>query len=175
VTVFSDTIALTADPALFGVPVDFVLFGLTLLGVALFHHHTMRVALAGLVTITIYKLIFTGFKTGDGVMGLIAHLEHEWVILVNLLCLLMGFALLSRHFEKSHVPLVLPKFLLHDWKGGFILLAMVWLLSSFLDNIAAALIGGAMAHQLFRNKVHIGLCSRNRRRLERRRLLERVG
>jgi Na+/H+ antiporter NhaD/arsenite permease-like protein len=29
-------------------------------------------------------------------------------------------------------------------------------LSSFLDNIAAALIGGAMAHQLFRAKVHIG-------------------
>lgn len=153
---FSDTIALAADPAIFGAPVDFVLFGLTLLGVALFHHQTMRVALVGLVTITIYKLIFTGFKTGDGIMGLITHLEHEWVILANLLCLLMGFALLSRHFEKSHVPLALPKFLPHDWKGGFMLLAMVWLLSSFLDNIAAALIGGAMAHQLFRAKVHIG-------------------
>ena len=33
---------------------------------------------------------------------------------------------------------------------------MVWALSSFLDNIAAALMGGAMAHQLFRAKVHIG-------------------
>jgi Na+/H+ antiporter NhaD/arsenite permease-like protein len=32
---------------------------------------------------------------------------------------------------------------------------MVWVLSSFLDNIAGALIGGAMAHQLFRAKVHI--------------------
>jgi Na+/H+ antiporter NhaD/arsenite permease-like protein len=32
----------------------------------------------------------------------------------------------------------------------------VWLLSSFLDNIAAALVGGAMAHQLFRGRVHIG-------------------
>jgi Na+/H+ antiporter NhaD/arsenite permease-like protein len=39
---------------------------------------------------------------------------------------------------------------------GFVLLVMVWVLSSFLDNIAAALIGGAMAHQLFRGKVHIG-------------------
>ena len=36
------------------------------------------------------------------------------------------------------------------------MLALVWVLSSFLDNIAAALIGGAMAHQLFRAKVHIG-------------------
>jgi Na+/H+ antiporter NhaD/arsenite permease-like protein len=43
-----------------------------------------------------------------------------------------------------------------DWKGAFVLLVMVWILSSFLDNIAAALIGGAMAHQLFRAKVHIG-------------------
>jgi Na+/H+ antiporter NhaD/arsenite permease-like protein len=33
---------------------------------------------------------------------------------------------------------------------------MMFVLSSFLDNIAAALIGGAMAHQLFRAKVHIG-------------------
>jgi Na+/H+ antiporter NhaD/arsenite permease-like protein len=139
-----------------GIPLDFVLFGLTLLGVALFHHHTLRVALTGLTAIAIYKIVFTGFKTGPGVAGFISHLGHEWIILGNLLCLLMGFALLSRHFEKSHVPVVLPRFLPHDWKGGFILLVMVWVLSSFLDNIAGALIGGAMAHQLFRAKVHIG-------------------
>jgi len=143
-------------PAMFGIPLEFILFGLTLLGVAVFHHHTMRMALTGLVTISIYKIAFTGFKTGAGVIGLVSHVNHEWVILANLLGLLMGFALLSRHFEKSHVPLVLPKYLPHDWKGGFLLLVMVWILSSFLDNIAAALIGGAMAHQLFRAKVHIG-------------------
>ncbi len=144
------------DPSVFGIPIDFILFGLTLAGVAVFHKCTMRVGLTGLVTIATYKIVFTGFKTGDGVMGFVSHVEHEWVILVNLLCLLVGFALLSRHFEKSHLPVVLPKFLPEDWKGGFILLAMVWILSSFLDNIAAALIGGAMAHQLFRGKVHIG-------------------
>ena len=141
---------------MFGIPLDFILFGLTLLGVALFHHHTLRVALTGLAAIVIYKIAFTGFKTGPGVAGFISHLGHEWVILTNLLCLLVGFALLSRHFEKSHVPVILPKFLPHDWKGAFVLLVMVWILSSFLDNIAAALIGGAMAHQLFRGKVHIG-------------------
>ena len=32
-----------------------------------------------------------------------------------------------------------------DWKGPLVLLAMVFVLSSFLDNIAAALIGGTMA------------------------------
>ena len=145
-----------AGPAVFGIPVDFILFALTLLGVALFHNHTLRVGLTGLAVITAYKLVFTGFKTGPGVQGLISHFGHEWVILTNLLCLLLGFALLSRHFEKTHIPAVLPRFLPHDWKGAFILLVMVFVLSSFLDNIAAALIGGAMAHTLFRAKVHVG-------------------
>ncbi|WP_263772206.1 citrate transporter [Propionivibrio soli] len=139
-----------------GIPLDFILFALTLLGVALFHNHTLYVGLTGMVTIALYKLIFTGFKTGDGFQGLSLHLQHEWVVLANLFCLLMGFALLSRHFEKSHIPVVLPKYLPNDWKGGFVLLVMVFVLSSFLDNIAAALIGGAMAHQLFKSKVHVG-------------------
>ena len=141
---------------MFGIPVDFILFGLTLLGVALFHQNTLRVAIAGLATIAIYKIVFTGFKTGPGVMGFVSHVGHEWVILANLMCLLMGFALLSRHFEKSRIPIALARYLPHDWKGGFVLLMMVWILSSFLDNIAGALIGGATAHQLFRAKVHIG-------------------
>lgn len=139
-----------------GIPLDFILFALTLLGVALFHNHTLYVGLTGMVTIALYKLIFTGFKTGDGLPGLLGHVHHEWVVLANLFCLLMGFALLSRHFEKSHVPVILPRYLPTDWKGGFVLLVMVFVLSSFLDNIAAALIGGAMAHQLFKSKVHIG-------------------
>jgi Na+/H+ antiporter NhaD/arsenite permease-like protein len=148
--------AATDLPSIFGIPIDFILFGLTLLAVALFHHHTMRVALTGLTTIALYKIFFTGFKTGPGAVGFLFHLGHEWVILFNLFCLLTGFALLARHFEKSHVPVVLPKFLPNGWKGGVALLALVWVLSSFLDNIAAGLIGGAMAHQLFRAKVHIG-------------------
>jgi Na+/H+ antiporter NhaD/arsenite permease-like protein len=149
--------ATAADgPAIAGVPVEFVLFGLTLLGVALFHHHTLKVALAGLATITAYKLAFTGFKHGAGLAGLGSHLAHEWVILANLLLLLLGFGLLAQHFEKSEIPLVLPKYLPDDWKGGFAMLVMVFVLSSFLDNIAAAMIGGAMAHTLFRGRVHVG-------------------
>src|SRR5687768_3174991 len=83
-------------------------------------------------------------------------MAHEWVILANLLGLLLGFALLSRHFEDSRVPEVLPRFLPDDWKGAFVLLVMVFVLSSFLDNIAAALIGGTMAGAVFRKRVHIG-------------------
>ena len=139
-----------------GIPVDFILFGLTLLGVALFHRHTLAVALTGLAVITLYKLAFTGFKTGPGLAGLGAHMAHEWIILTNLLGLLLGFALLSRHFEDSRVPEVLPRYLPDDWKGAFVLLVMVFVLSSFLDNIAAALIGGTMAGVVFRKRVHIG-------------------
>jgi Na+/H+ antiporter NhaD/arsenite permease-like protein len=148
--------AADALPTVGGIPVDFILFGLTLLGVALFHHATLYVALTGLFTISLYKILFTGFKTGVGVAGFVGHLGHEWVTIANLFCLLTGFALLARHFEKSHVPVILPKFLPDDWKGGFVMLVMVFVISSFLDNIAAALIGGAMAHQLFKGKVHIG-------------------
>jgi Na+/H+ antiporter NhaD/arsenite permease-like protein len=140
----------------YGIPVDFILFGLTLLGVALFHHHTLPVALGGLVAIVAYKLAFTGFKFGAGFGGLVEHMEHEWVILANLFLLLMGFAILSRHFEESRIPDEMPQLLPDDWKGALVLLILVFVLSSFLDNIAAALIGGAVARHVFNGKVHIG-------------------
>ncbi len=153
---FAGAVAIGAACAAFGVPVEFVLFGLTLTGVALFHHRVLQVALTGLALITLYKLIFTGFKAGPGLAGFGAHMAHEWIILTNLLGLLLGFALLSNHFERSKVPEILPRFLADDWKGGFALLGIVFVLSSFLDNIAAALIGGTMARAVFRGKVHIG-------------------
>ena len=153
---FAGAVVIGVACAALGVPIDFVLFGLTLVGVALFHHHTLQVALTGLAVIVLYKLFFTGFKAGPGLGGLASHMAHEWIILANLLALLLGFALLSKHFEDSRAPEALPKFLPGDWKGSFVLLAMVFVLSSFLDNIAAALIGGAMARVVFRGRVHIG-------------------
>src|SRR6185295_7889019 len=150
------TAATTTIPTLAGIPVDFLLFAAILAGVALFHHHTLPIAVGGLAVIVLYKLGVTGFREGSGLEGLGRHLVHEWVILANLLGLLLGFALLSKHFEDSKVPAVLPKLLPDDWKGGFVLLAMIWVLSSFLDNIAAALIGGTIAGVVFRGKVHIG-------------------
>jgi Na+/H+ antiporter NhaD/arsenite permease-like protein len=143
-------------PMLFGIPADFILFALTLLGVAAFHHRTLEVALAGLVTVTLYKFLFTGFRQGEGLTGLLLQLHHEWVVLANLFLLLMGFAILSRHFENSRIPDTMPAFLPNGWSGGLALLAIVFVLSSFLDNIAAALIGGTMARHVFKGKVHIG-------------------
>src|SRR5262249_56329281 len=95
-------------PTAFGVPVDFILFGAILAGVAVFHHHTFRVAVTGLAIIVVYKLIFTGFNTGPGFGGLVGHLERGWVILTNLFLLLLGFGLLSPPFQKTPIPPFLP-------------------------------------------------------------------
>ena len=142
--------------ALAGVPLDFILFGLTLLGVAVFHRHTLGVALAGLAVIAAYKLGFGDFAGVPGPQGLAGLLAREWVTLANLLGLLLGFALLADHFERSGAPALMPRYLPDDWKGGLCLLLLVFVISSFLDNIAAALIGGSMASVLYRKRVHIG-------------------
>jgi Na+/H+ antiporter NhaD/arsenite permease-like protein len=137
------------------VPVEFVLFAATLLGVAFWHQRALAVAATGLLLITLSKLAGSGFDGGSGLDGLITHLAHEWVVLANLGGLLLGFALLSRHFEQSQAPAMLPRFLPSGQAGPFVLLIMVFVLSSFLDNIAAALIGGTMARTLFPS-VHLG-------------------
>lgn len=153
---FATVVYAAVSPTLLGIPVDFILFALTLLGVALLHRYTLQVALTGLAVIILHKLLFTGFKTGPGLAGLAAHMGHEAVLLTNLLGLLLGFALLARHFEDSRVPEVLPRFLPDGWKGAFVLLVVIFVLSSFLDNIAAALIGGTIAASLYQRKVHVG-------------------
>lgn len=137
-------------------PVEFLLFGLTLAGVAILHRQALPIAATGLVAVIAWKWFATGFAAGPGAAGLAAHFAHEWVILVNLLLLLVGFALVARHFEESGVPAALPRLLPDDWTGAFALLVVVWISSGFIDNIAAALIGAGMAHTLFRGRVSVG-------------------
>lgn len=136
-------------PKIAGIRLEFIIFGLTLLGVALLHHHTLKVALSGLAAVLITKFIFSDFH-------LVHHLQHEWDILVNLFGLLLGFAILARHFEDSGIPKILPDYLPDDWKGGFYLLMLIFIMSGFLDNIAAAIIGGTIALTVFKGRVHIG-------------------
>jgi Na+/H+ antiporter NhaD/arsenite permease-like protein len=137
-------------------PIEFLLFGVALLGVAVLHRHALPIAAGGLAAVVAFEWLVTGFPPGPGGAGLMAHFAHEWVTLVNLLLLLLGFSLVARQFEESGIPSVLPRYLPDDWKGALALLAIVFLMSSFLDNIAAALIGGAMAHTLFRARVRVG-------------------
>ena len=139
-----------------GVPAEVLLFAATLLGVAVLHAYALEVAATGLAAIVAFKLVVTGFHGIPGFGGLLAHLAHEWPVLANLFLLLLGFGLLSRHFDESRLPRRLPDALPDDWRGGFVLLVAVFALSAFLDNIAAALIGGTIAKTVFRGRVHVG-------------------
>ena len=132
------------------------MFAITLVGIALFHRHTLPVAIVGLLAIITYKLFFIGFIQGAGLVGLARHLGEEFSLLANLFLLLTGFALLSRHFEESGIPDAMPALLPGGRKGGIMLLAVVFVLSSFLDNIAGAIIGGTIARRVFGGKVHLG-------------------
>lgn len=137
-------------------PIEFLIFGLTLAGVAVFHRHALPIAACGLAAVIAFEWMVTQFPAGSGAAGISQHFAHEWVTLVNLLLLLVGFAMVAAHFEQSGLPAALPRYLPDDWTGAFALLAIVFTISGFLDNIAAALIGGAMAHTLFRGKVRVG-------------------
>lgn len=156
IPMFTQAATLGAIPMIFGIRLEFILFALTLVGVAVFHHKTMYVALTGLAAILILKYIFIpDYSFIQHIIGG-AHEEGEWRILLNLLGLLLGFAILAKYFEESGVPEKLPSILPDDWKGGLVLLLMVFVLSSFLDNIAAAMIGGTIAMVVFKGKVHLG-------------------
>ncbi len=161
----------SAGVSIGGIRIEFILFALILLGVALFHNQTFWVAIIGLTVVLGYKLIFDpAFNTAEHFLGNNSFFDQffskdatgewmrqgEWSTLVNLLGLLLGFAVLAKVFEESGVPEALPKYLPSGWMGPFILLVFVCFISSFLDNIAAALIGGTIALVVFKNKVHIG-------------------
>jgi Na+/H+ antiporter NhaD/arsenite permease-like protein len=158
--------ACTSVPSIGPVRLEFIIFGLILLGVALFHKQTFRVGVLGFAVLLTFKLVFDpGFHFMEHLFGTTpmgqqlmdkSLRQGEWGIIINLIGLLLGFSILAKIFEESGVPDVLPAFLPNDWKGPFILLVFVFVLSTFLDNIAAALIGGAIALVVFKKRVHIG-------------------
>ncbi len=153
-------------PSIGPVRIEFIIFALILFGVAIFHNQTFWVAVTGLTVLLLFKFIFDpGFHFMEHLFGETPFLEQlmdkglrqgEWGIVLNLLGLLLGFAILAKVFEESGVPEALPKYLPNDWKGPFVLLIFVFIISAFLDNIAAALIGGTIALVVFKGKVHIG-------------------
>jgi Na+/H+ antiporter NhaD/arsenite permease-like protein len=132
-----------------GIPVPFLLFAATLLGVAVFHRRSFEVAIAGLGVIVAHALVTTD-------LNLAAHMAHEARLVGNLIGLLLGFAILAKQFDDSRVPDLLPRWLPDDWWGGFALLVLVGVFSTFLDNIAAAMIGGVMANKLYQGRVSVG-------------------
>ena len=153
-------------PSVGPVRVEFIIFALILIGVALFNKQTFKVAIIGVSALILFKFIFVShfdmFGHLFGTNSFSAQIidknmrQGEWGILLNLFGLLLGFSILAKIFKESGVPDILPDYLPDDWKGPFVLLIFVCVISSFLDNIAAALIGGTIAMVVFKNKVHIG-------------------
>ncbi|HET9810080.1 MAG TPA: hypothetical protein VFP53_00100 [Sphingomicrobium sp.] len=143
-------------PTLLGAPIEFYLFGLMLIGVALFHTRALAISVGGLLVILAYEAFFSAFPTGNGAGALLLHAEHEWVTIANLLLLLVGFELLSNQFERSNIPDHLPNHLPDGWTGGLVLLGVVFVMSAFLDNIAAAVLGGVMARHVYQGRVCVG-------------------
>jgi hypothetical protein len=83
---------------------EFVIFGLTLLGVALFHRRALAVAAAGLILTTLARLIGAPAGIDAEAHELLTHLATEWVTFANLFLLLLGFAVLANQFEQSNLP-----------------------------------------------------------------------
>ena len=133
------------------VPLDFLLFGGMLIMIAVsssFKLEPRDIAVSGLGIIMAYHLTFG--------QNMVAHLSHEAKELGNLACLLLGFAIMAKLFEQSRIADKLPAVLPDDWRGGFVLLAFVFLMSAFLDNIASAMIGGVVAKKVYHGKVRVG-------------------
>jgi Na+/H+ antiporter NhaD/arsenite permease-like protein len=141
--------------AIRGLPFEFVLFGLMLLGVALFHKRALAITVCGFVAILAFEAFVTAFPTGRGPAALLAHARHEWVIITNLFLLLVGFEVLSNQFERSNVSDHLPNLLPDGFAGSVALLAVIFVLAAFLDNIAAAVLGGVMARHLYKGRVTV--------------------
>ena len=94
-----------------GIPVEFILFALLLSLVALFPSRSGTTAAVGALAVIAYKLAFSPFDEGPGWNGLLAHIGHEWVELGNLLALMLGFTLLTKHFERSQAPAAMRRYL----------------------------------------------------------------
>ena len=139
-----------------GVPIEFLLFAAMLAGVGLFHKWALPISIIGLATILAFEALVTEFPTGRGAYAFAAHARHEWVVIANLLLLLTGFELLSSQFERSNISDHLPNLLPDDWTGGVAVLAIVFALSGFLDNIAAAVLGGVIARHVYNGRVAVG-------------------
>lgn len=131
-------------------PFEFVIFAATLIGVARFHHYNTQIAIGGLLTVVLYKLVIAQD------VNLLDHFAHEWRLIANLFGLLIGFEILADHFRQSKLAERVPAILPDNWLGGFMLLVIIWVMSGALDNIAAAMIGASIATIVYRGEVTVG-------------------
>ncbi|MGN1394430.1 MAG: citrate transporter [Succinivibrionaceae bacterium] len=138
----------------FGIRWEIIIFILILINVAIFYKNTTDVAIIGVSILVLYKL----FIVPDFTLQTLSSPKYitTYLDLINLAGMLLGFSILADNFEKSNLPYKIPKILPNNTLGGIILLGIVFFISSFLDNIASAMIGCTIAHVIFNKKIHIG-------------------
>lgn len=132
-----------------------LLFACMIAGISIFHKHNLRIALFGCGAIMTTRYL-VGWDGVSGITGLTHHFAHEWVSVANIFMLITGFELVSQYFSRSNLPILIPRILPDDWKGGLVLLGLVFVCSAFLDNIAAAMIGGTIASTVYKGRVSTG-------------------
>jgi Na+/H+ antiporter NhaD/arsenite permease-like protein len=114
----------------------FAMFVSMLVGLLLFHHHKLPVVAIG------FAILSVAFISHGGLEHWMHHFaeHHRSHLLINLALLLPAFALVAYYFEHSGASNGLAKMLTSDAA----LLWVVFFLSTVLDNIAAAMIGGTI-------------------------------
>ena len=137
----------------FGIPGEFFIFALTLVAIASLHGQSLVVALTGFALTLAYKLLHLGLAGGSA--WLAAHVGHEWAALANLFLLLVGFSVLANQFEQSAIPEAMPRLCRTIGPPVSSCSELVFCMSIFLDNIAAAIIGGVIAKHVYRGQVSI--------------------
>ena len=128
------------------IPIEFLILAITLMSVCIFQRYTMRLALFGLISLVVFK--------GWSEVWVVAKLQ--WVGFVNLFLILTGFPLLTGYFQRSRLSQWASAALPPGRLGGFSLLLIIFVWSSVIDNVAAALIGGTMALVMFNGRVCTG-------------------
>ena len=129
--------------------IPIMMFVSMLLGILFLHDYNVEVALGGLAALMLYNA-YTGDAGYTPHMG--EHFVHEAGSLLNLGFMIAGFAVLAKTFEESKLGDAMPRWLPDDWRGGAMLICMVCVMSAFLDNIAACLIGGVVAKEVFKDR-----------------------
>lgn len=116
-------------------------FLFALLGLVAFHRHKIVVIALGAA---VMSAIFVGEHGGRGLfdhfLGADRHAHERRNILLQLLLLLPGFDRMAYFFEHSGACAWIERRL----KGDRGVLFMLWALSGVLDNIATAMLGGAI-------------------------------
>ena len=140
-----------------GIPVEFVLFAVTLLGVAVLHSRALEVAATGLAAVIELTSSRRGVSTAwPGWRGSWRTSATSGRCSPTCACCCWASHCCGGTSRRATCRGRLPDLLPDDWRGAFLLLVLVFVLSSFLDNIAAALIGGTVAKSVFRGRVHVG-------------------